>query len=229
MPIGPKPLTKLQKLAVAKRRRIRDLRAENLSWDEIAKETGFARDTCEKYYNRGVKNGEFPALEVHDARGSGTRTEFKQPEVAGAVAAGVAIDGVEDPRLTQMRESMKQCGMKPAFIGAFIKRLKQQYSPFMTEAKRYSLAELKDKLDDKISLVLGYIDDVSTSQAGLKDLGIALNILIDKKQLLDNRPTQIIDFTTRERLPVLMPMMLAEARRRGITIEGQVEVVDGPR
>ena len=66
------------------------------------------------------------------------------------------------------------------------------------------------------------------SQASLKDLSIALGILIEKRELLNNRPTQIIDFTSRLQVQQLLPRMVQEAKRRGIEIDvTPVRVAEG--
>ena len=72
------------------------------------------------------------------------------------------------------------------------------------------------------------MDDVSMSQASLKDLAIATGILIEKRELLNGRPTQNIDFTSRMTVHHMLPRLMEEARRRGITVDGTARVVEGP-
>jgi hypothetical protein len=119
--------------------------------------------------------------------------------------------------------------MKPTLVAALIRRMKSTYAPVVTEAKRLTTKELLEGLEEKTSLVMSAIDEYAVSQAGLKDLHIALNILIEKQQLLKNQPTHIIDFHSRQQIGVLVPMMLAEAKRRGITLDGSSVRVDEPR
>jgi hypothetical protein len=121
----------------------------------------------------------------------------------------------------QIREVLGGAGMKPAVVAALLKRLELE----TPEARRLSPAQLLEEMEKKTSLVLSYIDEYSASTAGLKDLSIALSTLIEKQQLLKNQPTHIVDFTSRQELRVVMPALLAEAKRRGITIEGIAEKV----
>jgi translation initiation factor RLI1 len=122
--------------------------------------------------------------------------------------------------------------MKPTLVANLIRRMRSTYAPVVEAAKRLTTKELVEQLEEKTTLVLGAIDEYAVAQAGLKDLSIAANILIEKQQLLTNKPTQILDVTTRMQVNGLLPMMIAEARRRGITVDGtamRVVVSDEPR
>jgi hypothetical protein len=215
-------MTTMQIRAREKRKRIYDLRSENHSWDDIAKITGYERATCEKYFRVAVTKDGLPAFESPDY--GGTRAmERAQPEAAAAVVAGLAAASAlgDDEKFRALREAAKAAGMKPALVSALIKRLSVgNYSMVTQEATRLAGKQLLDALEEKTALVFQYLDEYAVSQASLKDLSIAANILIEKQQLLKNQPTQIIDFTSRQQLGVLLPAIAAEARRRGIEIEG---------
>ena len=73
---------------------------------------------------------------------------------------------------------------------------------------------------------LSFMDETAMAQASLKDLSINLSVLVEKHQLLQNKPTQIIDFTSRQQLQVLLPRMVAEAKRRGIVVDGESSRVE---
>jgi hypothetical protein len=46
--------------------------------------------------------------------------------------------------------------------------------------------------------------------------------MIEKRQLLRGEPTQIISDAERKKLHELLPLAIAEAQRRGLTLDGQV-------
>ena len=73
------------------------------------------------------------------------------------------------------------------------------------------------------------LEAIRISQASAKDLGYIINILIEKHQLLNNRPTQIVDANTHQQLSALVPALVEEARRRGIPLPAlpMAERVDG--
>lgn len=222
-------MTKAQLAARAKRKKIYDLRAENASWDDIGKAMGLEYDTVRKYFDIAIKRDGLAPLGDIDLR-RGKAFEAKHPAEAAAItlASGVATLLDQDPKYQALRETCKAAGLKPAYVNALIKRLRVgDYSPVAAEVKRLVGKDLVNALQEKTALVIGYMDDVAVSQAGLKDLAIAANVLIEKTQLLQNQPTQIIDFTARQQLGTLVPMMMAEARRRGIDIQGSAtRVVD---
>lgn len=112
----------------------------------------------------------------------------------------------------------------------FLKRLRVTHANFKEAVQRLGRRELVEKLDEKIALGLHYLDDFSMSGMDGKDLAIMLGILIEKKQLMEGRPTAILSFEERRNLSELLPAFVREAQRRGITIDQTaVEVVEVPR
>lgn len=228
MPAGPRPMTKAQIAAMEKCRRIYDLRANGItSWDEIGAATGYEGATCEKYYRQSLKKYGWPALDV--AKDS-TSLIARDPQAAGKFAADAVMGSVDgDDKFREMREAMKAAGLHPQMIAGFIKRLRTNLAPVMDEAKRFTLKELTEEIERKISMTMSYMDHFSMSQASYKDLSIGLSVLIEKDQLLKNQPTMIVDFNSRQKLNVLMPRLLAEANRRGLTIDSTATRVDESR
>lgn len=108
---------------------------------------------------------------------------------------------------------------------ALARRVEGQFGKVQTEMRRMSLAEQVVATTDKAQMVLAHIDEVSIAGMNAKDLAIAYGVLVDKAQLLGGKPTQVFDFNLRAKLEVLMPQFLAEARRRGVTVEGQFKQV----
>jgi hypothetical protein len=73
-------------------------------------------------------------------------------------------------------------------------------------------------LDSRIELALMGLNekDILTAKPYHKSLIAAM--LIDKRQLLNNQPTQILSFEERAGLPELLEMVAAEFQRRGISL-----------
>lgn len=112
----------------------------------------------------------------------------------------------------------------------FIKRLRVTHANFKEAVQKLGRRELVEKLDEKIALGLHYMDDFSMSGMDGKDLAIMLGILIEKKQLMEGRPTAILSFEERRNLSELLPAFVQEARRRGLTVDATaVEVQEVPR
>lgn len=114
----------------------------------------------------------------------------------------------------------------------FLKRLRVTHANFKAAVVRLGRRELVDTIQDKIALGLHYMDDFSMSAMDGKDLAIMLGILIEKQQLLEGKPTAILSFEERRKMPELMSAWMREATRRGITLDmSAVEVTEtfGPR
>jgi hypothetical protein len=73
-------------------------------------------------------------------------------------------------------------------------------------------------LDSTIERVLGGLSDEKIAKAGLRDTAIAYGVLIDKKQLLEGKPTQILSIEERRELKDFLPALLREMERRQITV-----------
>lgn len=215
-------MTKLQQDAMEKRRVIYNLHGEGKSWEEVAAATGLTWRTCERYYRDSVKRGEFGPKLPSTAGGDMTSIAARDPVSAANIIAAAAVSSLvdEDAKFRDLKEACRAAGMKSSLVTALIKRMQVGTGiGVMQEVKRLSLPDLTAELEKKTALVLGYIDEFSVSQAGLKDLSIAANILIEKHQLLTGKPTHNIDFTSRQELRVLMPALMQEAKRRGITVD----------
>lgn len=124
----------------------------------------------------------------------------------------------------------KSAGFPHHVTQNFIKRLRVQGGAFKESVQKLGRRELVEKIQEKIALGLAYMDDFSMSGMDGKDLAIMLGILIEKQQLLEGRPTQILSFEERKHLSELLPAYVKEAARRGITIDATaVEIREEPR
>lgn len=84
-----------------------------------------------------------------------------------------------------------------------------------------------ERLDHLIERVLGAITDDKLDKAHARDLAIVYGVLIDKKQLLEGKPTQILSIEERRDLKDLLPLLLLEAERRQITVRTDTAPRDG--
>jgi hypothetical protein len=205
----------------ANRLKIRGLRAEGYTFAEISAAMGLSPETCESYYRKGVKKGEYEPI----PGASPNAITSRNPEETAAVMAAAALE-VDDPKFARLREACKEAGLKPTIVAGLIKRLRTTFAGVLEEGRRLTVKEMTEELQKKAHLIFTYMDEYSVSQASLKDLSIALSVVIEKHELLSGRPTQTIDFTTRQQLPAIMAGFAAEARRRGITLDGTATRVE---
>jgi hypothetical protein len=81
--------------------------------------------------------------------------------------------------------------------------------------------EIVEKLDRNIALYLeAGADEVKIAKASLKDISIAMAVSLDKKQLLMNRPTQIMQTsqTDRARIEASIRLVMQECLAQGVEI-----------
>lgn len=205
--------------AKEKRRTIWEMRKRNCDWPEIGEALGLSEKTCQHYLEAAYKLDGLERLMVKRAR-----VDVKDEEAVSMVLTA-ASDPFDD-KYRELRAVCKEAGMKPSLVAGIIRRMKSQFAAPLEEMKKLTLKEMTDQIESKISLVLSAMDEYSVAQASLKDQSIALGILVDRHQLLNNRPTQIFDHTSRLEVQQLAPLLLAEANRRGLVIDmGMAEVV----
>jgi hypothetical protein len=201
-----KPLT-------PKQQRVWDLKQSGKTRPEICSELGVSRSVVDKqirYIRRKL------GLTV-DERGTS----------ALAKAQYVPLDAPKDPRIPEhavddVNETMKKHGFPERFRMSSLRRLRVKHEGEETPVQAISDAELIKAYREKLHLIQSYIDDKTVSEASLRDLSIAMSAFTEKLQLLEGKPTQIISDLERKQLNELMPLLIAEAARRGVTIPGVV-------
>jgi len=163
------------------------------------------------YRKIGIKGG-------RDELSKRSLTEIHRPE-----QAAVLIDAATDPlgKYGRIAEAIRECGLPPSTGEAFLRRLRTRYAPVARAAKEFKTRDIVSRIDEKLELAFEYMDEKVIGEASFRDLAMSSSALIEKRQLLLGEPTQVVDFNSRLKLNELLPAMIAEARRRNITIEGQ--------
>ena len=67
-----------------------------------------------------------------------------------------------------------------------------------------------------------FFDDKVMAEASARDIMLGIGVMIEKRNLLRGEPTAIISDHERKKLHELLPALIAESKRRGITVEGTV-------
>ncbi len=79
--------------------------------------------------------------------------------------------------------------------------------------------ELLAVIDDRLAQVLEYLDHHALSKMDGRNLMVAAGILIDKRQLLNDKPTAITQYSDLRKLDEVMEEVSAELRRRGKLVD----------
>ena len=87
----------------------------------------------------------------------------------------------------------------------------------------FKTQDLIRKLNERIELALEYMDEKVIAEASFRDLAMGTSALIEKRALLRGEPTVIMSDHERKKMHELLPVLIAEAKRRGLTLEGQFE------
>ena len=145
--------------------------------------------------------------------------EETKPEQAAAV-----IDLATDP-FVSVRAAAKEAGLPLSTTQQLIKRLQARYRPLNNELKTLKTKELLAMIDDRLHRALHYLDDYVLSGASARDLAVITGVLFDKRQLINNQPTQIMSHADRKTHEEMALALTMEMKRRGL-IEGDFRVVD---
>lgn len=150
--------------------------------------------------------------------GGAGAVELTNPDKAAAVLdAMTEIDPYQ-----KVADAFKACGLPKTVSDSLMRRLRLKYTGALTEVRSLKTGEILDIINKKIHLASFYLDDKAMAEASARDLMLGMSALIEKRQLLRGEPTQIISDVQRKKLNELVPLLIAEGQRRGITIEGQV-------
>lgn len=204
--MSKKQLTDVQREALK-------LRNEGMGLVGIAEELDVTKSTVHQWVQKGLKT--LPKEEI----------DREYPNLA------LATHGFE--RNTNRLEAMgilegalKELGVNPQGRKMIKQRLFMKHKA--PEGKA-SLRETLDLMEDRIFRALQYMDDFVLSTSSAKDLALTVGILVEKMQLLKGLPTEIIDVNDRRKLNELIPLVLKDAKRRGLIIdvdsEGRANVV----
>ena len=152
--------------------------------------------------------------------------------LTGEQLADVLLEGSKP--FVSFIAAAKELGLKTSVTQRLVQRLRAQYQPVLSELRKFQKDEFLGLLEDRAHRALEYMDDYTLANANAKDLAIIVGILMEKRQLLRGEPTQILSIEERAGMSDLIPKLLREAERRGLsvgvykTIDGEAEVVTNP-
>ena len=152
--------------------------------------------------------------------------------LTGEQLADVLLEGSKP--FASFLAAAKELGLKTHTTQRLVQRLRAQYQPVLSELRKFQKDEFLGLLEDRAHRALEYMDDYTLANANAKDLAIIVGILMEKRQLLRGEPTQILSIEERAGMSDLIPKLLREAERRGLsvgvykTIDGEAEVVTNP-
>jgi predicted transcriptional regulator len=198
--------------------RIHALREAGRSYREIAADLGVSAQVVG---NALVLIRRKLGIRVPVGRGVGSRLAERDPERVAR-----ALDAASEPEaLVKVREAMAAAGLPESVRTSLLRRLKVRYFGVVSECRNLKTSEVLDLLGKKIHLALSYMDDKVMAEASFRDLALGSTAMIEKRQLLRGEATVIISDLERKKLHEMLPALIAEGQRRGITVDGTATVV----
>lgn len=142
-------------------------------------------------------------------------------EMPGNEVPQAAIDALEQhgEDVGAILDACRRVGMKEKMALALVERLAVQKAGFRNEPERMTTRDIIKGIEERIGLVMRYMDELAISQASPRDLALMFGTLIEKRQLLMGEPTQILSTQEREHIDKLVPELIEEAKRRGMVID----------
>jgi len=162
---------------------------------------------------RGTKLREKPKNYAQKQKVKELSYEFKAPELSAE-----AIDGATVP-FARLEAVAKECGFPERTLNALMRRMATKYKPVKDEVERIKTPQLLKLIEDKLQMALEHMDEYTFADANLRDLAVTFGILAEKRQLLKGEPTQILSINERSHMNELIPDLIKEAGRRGMTID----------
>lgn len=141
------------------------------------------------------------------------RIEAKEPEKAAAFMLLAAHPDIS------VNGAAKFLGIAHQTAHDLYERLRTEYLPELETLRKYTTDEFLALIDNRIGRALEHLTDEKLEKAEVRDLAVAIGILVEKRQLLRGEPTSIISVEDRRRLTDLIPLLVAEAARRGEIID----------
>mgnify|MGYP001594163097 CR=1 FL=1 len=211
----------------AKQQTVYDLRQSGKTFKEVSAIVGRGIQTVVECY----RTAERKVLNLKTDENNPKRLPIE--ERLDPMDAAQAIDRLTDP-FAKLSAVAQECGLKPELVSAITRRMKTRYLGVTEQMRAIKTHDMIQKIDERIGHALTYIDDYVMADANFRDLAMGVAQLVEKRQLLKGEPTQIVSVDERKTLNQLLPLLIQEAARRGVTIpamtviEGKAETVAVP-
>lgn len=213
---GPSRHRSFGRPLTAKQERIWELRVGGKTSAQVALETGVSVSVVNKAMT--VIRRKLGKV-LKDIRPRSNTFEISSPDRAAAV-----IDAATDPeaKLKRIRDVAEAEGVPLQLTAALLRRWRARFPNTGAAMRDLKTRDLLQMVNERLDLTLGFMDSYTAAGASHRDLGLVAAALIEKRQLLRGEPTAIVSDLERKKLHELLPALMLEGRRRGITMDGKV-------
>lgn len=143
----------------------------------------------------------------------------RRPEYADPDKAAELIDTATNPLLESVAKAARECNLPEGTARALMKRLERDYLPVAQEVERIKTDVLVREFESLGLKLLKSVDAAAIEKMQPYQRVVGAAICVDKRELLDGRPTERISVEDRQMLPEITRLLLKEAERRGLLTE----------
>lgn len=145
-------------------------------------------------------------------------TELTVPDDPDGSKMAALIDAASVPFAT-LAQIAYRSGLPEDVVRALVPELKAR--GMLADLKKVKHSELVELIEDRAFRALASMSDEDFLKAGIKDKAITTGILLEKRQLLRGEPTAILSIEDRMALNKLIPRLVREAERRGLSVDAK--------
>ncbi len=149
----------------------------------------------------------------------GRLTENTKPEQF----ADFFVQFSEDPE-QNIQALARRCGIPGEAAKHIVKRLRSRYMPVVAEVQKVSTKSILAQMDEALPLLLAKMKDTDLiNNSALREIAVAVGVLVEKRQLLRGEPTQIMTLEERKSMKELTPALISEMEKRSLTVDAEYE------
>lgn len=172
----------------------------------IAESLGISRSSAGQIW-RHANN------KVHGKKHSPTPLIVREPEKAAAI-----IDAATDPSLT-IQAIAEAEGVPQRTADTLVERFRKRYGGTSGVLAKLKSEAIEERVGAVAVEILDSIDAEDLKKANLYQKVLSSAILIDKRQILNREPTEVISIEDRRMLPELASALMEEIKRRENTVD----------
>jgi len=127
---------------------------------------------------------------------------------------------------TDVIKMAREVGISKPMLDALKRRINAKQGLQPADPKALTDKQMITALEEKAALGLSYLDSFAFAGASAKDIQSVIDGLISNIQLLKGKPTSITSVEDRRKFNELLPLLVLEAQKRGVALEGEFTKVE---
>lgn len=126
-----------------------------------------------------------------------------------------------------MVDAAKRSGVSPEIAEDIAKTIDLMAGTAKMPNERLDTLYFQEEVEKKLALALQSLSMTKIAHASVGDLSKLISMLVEKRALLRGEPTQIVSHRDRASMDKVIPLLLAAAARRGVTLDLTPRAIEG--